>query len=180
MLELRSADGLGILNGLDEAKFIHGYASVFNAPADLGEFYEIVRPGAFRNSLQSGHNIRALYDHDSSALLGTTRAGTLSLKEDHTGLAFSIEIPNTSYGKDILALVKRGDIAGCSFGFRVKDDNWQAGDKFTRELLDVELHEITLTANPAYPQTSAALRSLDAMVKNSGDDRLRALWMNTL
>ena len=175
MLELRTATGLTTLQ-----RFVQGYAAVFDSPADLGEFTELVKPRAFSNSLQSGKNIRALYDHDSKALLGTTQAGTLILKEDHKGLAFAIEMPNTTYGNDVLELVKRGDIAGCSFGFKVKEDNWQAGDRFTRELLDVELYEITLTANPAYPQTSAAIRSLDTMVKQSSDDYIRALWMKTL
>lgn len=175
MLELRIADGLKT-----HQRTIAGYASVFDSPADLGEFREIVRPGAFRSTLQSGNNVRALYDHDSKALLGTTRAGTLTLREDAKGLAFTLEVPNTSHGNDVLELVKRGDIQGCSFGFHVRSDNWTAGDKFTRELLDVDLSEITLTANPAYPSTTAALRSLDAMVKHSGDAHLKRLWMETL
>ncbi len=158
---------------------VRGYAASFDTPTDLGEFREVVRKGAFRQSLESD-NIRALYDHDSKALLGTTKAGTLILREDERGLAFELDLPNTSHGNDVAELIKRGDIAGCSFGFRTKKDNWVSGPKFTRELLDVELAEITLTANPAYPQTSVALRSLDSMVKQSGCLDLQKLWIQTL
>lgn len=174
MLELRHFNELRA-NGTH----VRGYAAVFDSPTDLGEFREVVRKGAFRQSLESA-NIRALYDHDSKALLGTTRSGTLTLREDDRGLAFELALPDTTHGRDVAELVRRGDIAGCSFGFRTKKDNWVTGDKFTRELLDVELAEITLTANPAYPETTVALRSLDALVKESGCNTLRNLWMKTL
>ena len=174
MLELRTTNEIKATRSR-----VWGYAALFDAPTDLGEFREVVRKGAFRRSLVES-SIRALYDHDSAKLLGTTRAGTLSLREDDKGLAFELDLPDTTHGRDVAELIRRGDIAGCSFGFTTRSDKWIAGDKFTRELLDVDLAEITLTANPAYPQTTVALRSLDAMVKQSGDACLRKLWMETL
>ena len=72
MLELR---GHGTLKAT--GKTLHGIAAVFNSEANLGTFSEVIRPGAFAKSLATGSNIRALYHHDGSALLGTTRGGTL-------------------------------------------------------------------------------------------------------
>lgn len=150
MLEVRSAKDLRTAG-----RCVSGYAAVFDETTTVGAFSELIRRGAFARSLQAASNICALYDHDSRALLGTTRAGTLSLREDERGLAFDLMLPDTSYGNDVAALVARGDIAGCSFGFMVREERWQGQ---LRELLDVDLVEITLTASPAYPQTSVSLR----------------------
>lgn len=174
MLELR---GHGTLKAT--GKTLHGYAAVFNSEANLGTFSEVIRPGAFAKSLATGSNIRALYHHQGDALLGTTRGGTLQLREDAHGLAFTLALPDTSHGRDLAILVDRGDVAGCSFGFRVADggDRWeQRGSTLVRELLTVELAEITLTSDPAYQDTTVAMRSLKG-AKNAGDPY--RLWLET-
>lgn len=157
MLEFRS---FGTLTA--KGKALSGYAAVFNSEANLGDFQELIRPGAFAKSLATGSNVRALYAHNGEALLGTTRGGTLKLREDAHGLAFELALPDTSHGRDLAILVDRGDVAGMSFGFRVAPggDRWeQRGKQLVRELLAVELHEVTLTADPAYSDTSIAMRS---------------------
>ena len=157
MLEIRSNGTLSATG-----KTLTGYAAVFNSEAVLGDFSEVIRQGAFAKSLATGSNIRALYQHQGDALLGTTRGGTLQLREDARGLAFELALPDTSHGKDLAILVGRGDVAGCSFGFRVAPggDRWeQRGDTLVRELLNVDLVEITLTSDPAYQDTTVAMRS---------------------
>lgn len=144
-------------------KTLHGYAAVFNSEANLGTFSEVIRPGAFAKSLATGSNVRGLYHHDGSALLGTTKGGTLQLREDAKGLAFELALPDTSHGRDLAILVDRGDVSGCSFGFRVAPggDRWAAvNGQMVRELLNVDLIEVTLTADPAYQDTSVAMRSM--------------------
>lgn len=173
MLEVRSTGELR-----SDGKKLHGYAAIFNSETDLGGFVEVIRNGAFRKSLESGSNIRALYHHQGEALLGTTRSKTLKLREDPRGLAFELDLPNTTHGKDLAILVERGDVAGCSFGFRVRDggDRWeQRGAQLVRELLDVELSEVTLTADPAYADTSVALRTRKNIIIND----TRRLWLET-
>ena len=173
MLEFRSTGGLS-----SNGKKLTGYAAIFNSEADLGGFVEVVRNGAFRKSLEGGTNIRALYHHQGDALLGTTRGGTLKLKEDAHGLAFDLALPDTTHGRDLAILVDRGDVAGCSFGFRVRDggDRWeQRGGQLVRELLDVDLVEITLTADPAYQDTTVAMRSRPAALSRD----LNLLWLET-
>ena len=175
MLELR---GHGTLKATGN-KTLTGYAAVFNSEAVLGDFSEVIRQGAFAKSLATGSNIRALYHHDGTALLGTTRGGTLQLREDAHGLAFQLALPDTSHGRDLAILVDRGDVAGCSFGFKVRDggDRWeQRGAQLVRELLDVELVEITLTSDPAYTDTSVAMRSRPLVLAVACP---RALWLET-
>lgn len=157
MLEVRSSGNLR-----SNGKTLHGYAAIFNSEANLGSFSEVIRNGAFAKSLGSGSNIRALWHHQPDALLGTTRGGTLKLREDDKGLAFELALPDTTHGKDLAILVDRGDVSGCSFGFKVRDggDRWEErGAQLVRELLDVDLHEITLTHDPAYQDTTIAMRS---------------------
>ena len=173
MLEVRSTGELR-----SDGKKLHGYAAIFNSETDLGGFVEVIRNGAFRKSLESASNIRALYHHQGDALLGTTRSKTLKLREDPHGLAFELDLPATTHGKDLAILVERGDVAGCSFGFRVRDggDRWeQRGAQLVRELLDVELSEVPLTADPAYADTSVALRTRKAIINND----TRRLWLET-
>ena len=173
MLEIRSNGTLSATG-----KTLTGYAAVFNSEAVLGDFSEVIRQGAFAKSLATGSNIRALYQHQGDALLGTTRGGTLQLREDARGLAFELALPDTSHGKDLAILVGRGDVAGCSFGFRVAPggDRWeQRGDTLVRELLNVDLVEITLTSDPAYQDTTVAMRSRSANVCTDS----RRLWIET-
>lgn len=175
MLEFRST---GTLTA--RGKTLSGYAAVFNSEANLGDFSEVIRQGAFAKSLATGSNIRALYAHNGEALLGTTKGGTLKLREDAHGLAFELALPDTSHGRDLAILVDRGDVSGCSFGFRVAPggDRWeQRGSQLVRELLAVELHEVTLTADPAYADTSIAMRSKP--VQQTHVDLNRA-WMETV
>lgn len=175
MLELR---GHGTLKATGN-KTLTGYAAVFNSEAVLGDFSEVIRQGAFAKSLATGSNIRALYHHDGTALLGTTRGGTLKLKEDAHGLAFELALPDTSHGRDLAVLVDRGDVAGCSFGFKVRDggDRWeQRGAQLVRELLDVDLVEITLTSDPAYQDTTVAMRSMPSFWDTTDT---RRLWLET-
>ena len=138
-----------------------------------------VLPVADRVPLERISNIRALYQHQGDALLGTTRGGTLQLREDAKGLAFELALPDTSHGKDLAILVGRGDVAGCSFGFRVAPggDRWeQRGATLVRELLNVDLVEITLTSDPAYQDTTVALRNMP--ITQSFWD-MNAAWLQT-
>lgn len=142
---------------------LEGHAAVYNSMSeDLGGFTEVIRPGAFRRSLLSKPDVMALYDHDPRAILGRTTAGTLRLAEDGKGLHFEIDVPNTTTGRDLLVSVERGDIRGASFAFKTREDRWVKGNSgMLRELLDVDLLDVTVTANPAYPDTEVARRALE-------------------
>lgn len=139
-----------------------GYVARFNSLSlDLGGFKERIMPGAFGAAIKQGADIRALCDHDYTRILGRTSNGTLSLEEDEDGLRCSIDVPDTTYGRDTLALVKRGDVRGMSFGFTVP----AGGERFTsesgtaiRELLAIDLREVTVTSIPAYRETSVQVR----------------------
>lgn len=152
---------------------ISGYAAVFDQPSlpIEGRYIERIRPGAFSRSLSGdgllSGDVLALYDHNTGNVLGRTASGSLALAEDRTGLKATIKLPPTQLGNDVYALVKRGDLRGFSFGFRARKDSWSPDHK-NRELLDIDLHEISVVSMPSYPQTTVEARGLELRAESIG------------
>jgi HK97 family phage prohead protease len=150
-------------------RVLSGYAAVFNSLSlDMGGWFELVSSAAFTRTLEENPDVLALYSHDTSLVLGRTKSSTLTLTVDTTGLAFSVVLPNTTTANDLIVLIERGDISGCSFGFVCQNDVWteDAEGRYVRTLLDVDLYEITITASPAYPDTSISLRSAPMEIRS--------------
>jgi HK97 family phage prohead protease len=157
-----------------EGMTLTGYAARFNQPSEPLPFTERIAPGAFKRSLRAKNDIKLLWNHDSSMVLGSTRAGTLRLFEDDMGLRVEAVLPDTSAGRDAKVLIQRGDVTGFSFGFTVpaNGDSWNS-DGTERTLRSVRLLEVsTGVAFPAYPSTNgtAMVRSLEDVVSAVGVD----------
>jgi len=143
-----------------QGRKLTGYAAVFNTPADIAGYTEVIKPGAFSKSLEPGRDIVAMIDHKPTKVLGRTKSGTLRLWEDQKGLAYEIDLPDTTEARDLLAQVERGDIGGMSFGFTVPQggQRWAQGKR--REITQATLHEISVVhAWPAYSGTSVEARN---------------------
>ena len=140
---------------------IQGYAIVFNSRSvDLGGFQEIIRPEAVTRTLRDALDVRALVDHESAKVLGRVSAGTLKLRTDSRGLAVEIDPPDTTVARDVLELIRRRDISGMSFAFRMLKDEWRMdGDTPIREVLDMTVREVSVVTFPAYPATSVHYRT---------------------
>ena len=170
--ETREADGGDL--------FIEGYFSVFNSPYELWEgATEIIKPGAFSNCLSQ--DVRALINHDSTLVLGRTRAGTLTLKQDERGLWGSVKI-NREDGDamNLYARVQRGDVDQCSFGFNIKRETFVdlGGDQYRWEIEEVDpLYEVSVCTFPAYQETGVAARQkeLEDIQKRQAD-----AWKQTM
>lgn len=157
-----------------EGMTLTGYAAKFNEPSEPLPFIERIAPGAFKRSLKSRNDIKLLWNHDSSKVLGSTRAGTLKLEEDSIGLRVMATLPDNSWGRDAKVSIARGDVTGFSFGFTVPagGDSWNS-DGSERTLKSVRLLEVsTGVAFPAYPSTNgtAQVRALDAVAERAGVD----------
>jgi hypothetical protein len=141
---------------------LRGYAAVFNSPSQPLPFTETIAQGAFRDSLNSRNDVKLLWNHDTGTVLGSTRAGTLTLSEDAKGLLVEAQLPDTQAGRDAATLIKRGDVNAFSFGFRVptNGDEWPSADQ--RILKRVNVHEVSLVAFPAYTATegTASVRAM--------------------
>lgn len=142
-------------------KKVRGYAAVFNELSeDLGNFREKINPDAFNNVLDN--DVVALLNHDMDNLFGRTSNGTVKLSVDERGLFTEIDMPNTQLAKDTIELMERGDISQMSFGFYVGQDSWNKSDAGNIRTIEEisRLVDISLVTIPAYPQTSASVRSL--------------------
>ncbi|MCA1944424.1 MAG: HK97 family phage prohead protease [Desulfovibrio sp.] len=149
---------------------LEGYAATFGRETRIADFQEVILPGAF--NLRG--DVLALVDHSPEKLLARTRSKTLRLSQDKTGLHFELDLPETSLGRDVLALAERGDLGGMSFGFTVNPggERWQGK---RRELRSLKLYEISVVcAWPAYdgtvvsarcrtPRLNMALRTLEVL-----------------
>lgn len=140
-----------------------GYAAVFNSRSeDLGGFREIIMPGAFDRALSEGHDVRALVNHNPDKMLGRTSSKTARLAIDSKGLGVEIDVPDTQDGRDTLTLVHRGDLSQMSFAFRTLADQWRTEEgEPLRELLDLQLYDVSVVAYPAYPATEVSARALE-------------------
>lgn len=153
--ELRGAEG-------PKPGTVVGYAAVFDKLShDLGGFREQIKPWAFDGAMGGEHH--ALFNHDTSKVLGRSRAGTLRVAPDTAGLHFEVDLPDTTIGRDLWTSLYRNDITGASFGFTVGADQWsqdEAGNP-VRTITEVkQLFEVSITPMPAYPDTSIAVASL--------------------
>ena len=108
--------------------------------------------GAFSDVIDG--DVVAIRDHDSSRVLGRTLSGTLRLEEDEIGLRYEVEPPDTSDGRDVVALINRGDLRGSSFSFRVA----QGGDRW--DYVDDELNVVSPSAATMVLRTVTKVRSL--------------------
>lgn len=161
--------GTGLNLGLPELREdgafpkIRGYAAVFNQlsqPLGWG-MRERIRPGAFKDTIANGADVRALFNHDPSQILGRNKAGTLRLEEDNIGLRYVIDPPNTTLGRDVIESIRRGDVTQSSFGFRSKDEEYKKENgEFVRELVAVDLFDVSPVTYPAYTGTSVGVRTL--------------------
>lgn len=177
-LERRASAG-SLSIDVSEDNLLRGYPIIFNKLSqDLGGFRERILPSAVDRSLTA--DIRALVDHETGKVLGRTRAGTLSLKKDATGLRMKLEPDmEISYARDIVRAVARGDVSGMSFGFRVIEDEWmEEGKTPIRDVLDMQISEVSVVTFPAYLDTNVeyARRSLQAFEQTKRAYNWRQKW----
>ena len=146
--------------GNDDEKIV-GYAAVFNSFSQpIFGFRETIKPGAFKKTIRES-DVRALINHDPNYVLGRTSSRTLRLSEDEKGLRYIVTPPDTTFARDLVVSIKRGDITQSSFGFSVVKDHWTGeSPNMTRELLEVKLFDVSSVTYPAYLQTEVSVRSL--------------------
>jgi HK97 family phage prohead protease len=152
----------------DEGRTVEGYAAVFDQPTMIGQVEEVVSKGAFEDRL--GDDVVALFNHDQNMPLARSvnGEGTLRLKVDEKGLYYRFELGNQSYAQDLAESIKRGDVRGSSFGFVVREDDYEKKEDGTyrRYIKKVSrLADISPVVSPAYPQTSVKMRDMIAAME---------------
>jgi len=140
---------------------ICGYFAVFNSIYEIAPgMSESIAKGAFSRTI--GGDIRALINHDTTLVLGRTKAGTLALKEDERGLWGDVTInPNDRDAMNLYERVKRGDVDQCSFGFEIvsEETDFREDGSVHWTITDVNLFEVSACTFPAYEDTNINARA---------------------
>lgn len=160
--QMRTAGSQFTTREQDEGLYIEGYFSVFNTNYEMWQgASESIAPGAFSDTL--GNDVRALINHDTTLVLGRSKAGTLQLREDEHGLWGRITInPNDGDAMNLYERVKRGDVDQCSFGFEILDEETELrGEDVHWTIRKVNLFEVSVCTFPAYEETAVAARQKD-------------------
>lgn len=171
-IELRAEDA--------DAPGLIGYAARYNVlSGNLGGFRERIMPGAFADAVLTS-DIRALWNHEDSLVLGRTKSGTLRVADTELGLHVEIDLPDTTAGRDALTSIRRGDVDQMSFAFTVgpDGDRWFEDEdgRVIREIRSVkELFDVSPVTYPAYDATTVYARSLAKVrLETATDDAERA------
>lgn len=154
-------DGVGVLEG---------HAAIFNSETVIGgEYREVVRPGAFKKTIQEGDPVM-LWCHDRSQPLGRKSAGTLEIAEDDKGVHVRANLPDTTYGHNARVSVGRGDVKHMSFSFRRIKQNWviEPGQLPLRELLELQVPEVSPETLAQYTSTDISAVEARSIMEASG------------
>lgn len=148
---------------------IVGYAALFNSlSCDLGGYMERIAPGAFSGCMAD--DVRCVFNHDASLILGRSTAGTLRFEEDQVGLKFECDLPNTSVGRDVAESITREDISGNSFMFTCQPDgmtwDWAGPMPICTVGKVSRLYDVGPVTYPAYEATTVDMRSFEAARSN--------------
>ena len=173
MRQLRTASTQFETREDGEKLFIEGSFAVFNSNYEIAPgMSESIAPGAFDNTLSG--DIRALINHDTTLVLGRTKARTLELRTDAHGFWGKIEInPKDLDAMNLYERVKRGDVDQCSFGFDILSEETDFRDDGSVHwtITEVELFEVSPCTFPAYEETniSARAKERDDLLKRKNE-----------
>ena len=153
-----------------------GYAAVFDQVTDIGYYLERLAPAAFRSAMAAPDlNVVGLFNHDPNMVLART-PNTLRLSTDAHGLEFDLDIPDTTIGRDVRAMVDAGLITGCSFGFVAGEQDWstQNGKDLRTHTSVARLLDVSVVTYPAYGGTHVSLRSKPTQAVDGRTQLVRA------
>ena len=171
---------------VDEGGKVSGYPIVFGQKVNIGGlFYEIID----RDALAGADLTDVLFfvNHDEQKIpLARSRRNngnsTMTLRVEEQGLNFdaNLDIDNNNEARALYSSIKRGDIDGMSFKFRISDQKWEDLDTKmpTRTILKIgKVFEISAVNNPAYSNTSISARGGTLESEKSALDNARAAMM---
>lgn len=140
---------------------------------------EEIAANAFDDVL--GDDVRVLFNHKDSHILGRTKSGTAKVWKDGDGLRYAWKNePQITYANDLAISIRRGDVDQSSFGFTSADEHSDYrtytradGKRVHKRLINKidTLFDVSPVTYPANPNTEAAeARDLISMYE-AGEQR---------
>lgn len=143
-----------------------GYATVYDHGYEMydmfGSYTEIVRQGAGKTTLAQDPQVQLLLNH-AGLSMAYTRAKTLALTEDSTGLHVDADVDTArSDVRDMVSALERGDVDEMSFAFRVTRQEWSP-DFEQRDIIEYNIHrgDVSVVNFGANDATDVGLRAQD-------------------
>lgn len=136
---------------------LEGYALVFDSPTKIGSTTEIISRDALKNC--DMQDVAFFANHETQSIPLARTPNTLNLVVDERGLKFTAILPDTETARSVYESVKRGDMRGCSFAFKVADggDSWDGNNRTIRSI--EKIYECSVVTYPAYDETTITARS---------------------
>lgn len=170
---------------------VEGRALVYDSPTVMYEFdgvkyYEVIARGAL-----DGADLRDVpfkYNHSLDVMvMARTRNQTLELIPDDQGLLVRANLANTTSGRDLYELIRRGDIDKMSFAFTVEEDSYNR-DTHTRKITKFRrIWDVSAVDTPAYSDTSISARSYfeaqaeaERHAAEAAEERWKQIYAQTL
>lgn len=120
---------------------------------DGDDYFEIIEQGALKETDVS--DVFLKYNHsDNFMVLARTRNKTLSIEEREDGVYIRATLANTSEGKDLYELIKRGDVDKMSFAFTEKDGLFDEETRTWTVRNITKLYDVAAVTVPAYENTN--------------------------
>lgn len=152
-------------NSKNEKMIVEGKAIAYDSETVLfrdgdTEYKEIIKKGAF-----DGANLKDAffkYNHsDQTMVMARYKNKTLEFDERDDGVYIRAELANTTAGRDLYELIKRGDIDKMSFAFTIKDELYnQETRTWTVNKID-KIYDVAAVPMPAYDNTEIYARRLE-------------------
>ena len=124
-----------------------------------GRVVEVIEQRAFARAIERADNIQMLLDHDHNRELASTRANTLTVKEDAVGLRAESVVTDP----EVIEGARAGKLRGWSFDIKNPKDTMEerADGLPIRHITDLDISEVSLIMNkiPVYSSTSIEVRA---------------------
>lgn len=149
--------------GDGQEMIVEGRAIVYDQPTVLYEvdgvkYYEVIQRGALDGA--DLKDVPFKYNHsDSVMIMARTRNKTLELIPDEQGLRIRANLANTTTGRDLYELIKRGDIDKMSFAFTVAEQSYDRESRTRKIIRFKRIWDVSAVDTPAYDQTYISARS---------------------
>ena len=180
----------------DGTVVITGRPIVFNKETVIcGMFREVIRNGALDGADLS--DVLLLVNHNDERIpLARSRASkrtmSFSITSEGVDITATLDVENNPEARAVASAIKRGDLSGMSFAFRVAQDgetwqnNYNENELPLRTITAIDVvHEVSVVNKPAYKDTSVTIarserESLDTIREQMKATETRALELEKL
>lgn len=188
--EIRLAEIRALEPTNDQDMIVEGRAIVYDSPTVMYEIDGIQYKEVITRGALEGADLRDVpfkYNHsDAVMVMARTRNKTLELIPDDHGLLIRAKLADTTAGRDLYALIKRGDIDKMSFAFTVAEEEYNK-DTHTRTIKRFRrIWDVSAVDIPAYSDTSISARDFfktqaeaERQVAEAAEERRKRLLLMT-